>query len=128
MKKYLLILVLAALFLTSCSKDEGYGGLASISGKVFAQDYNSSGTLVSEGYLAGIKVYIKSHDGGTFYDDVDTFYDGSFKFDFLHEGTYDVWVIGDCDYCPWDQTFVKKTVTIDSKKQNVTTEDFIISI
>ena len=40
MKKYLFLLI-GLLALTSCSKEEGYGGLASISGKVYAKDYNS---------------------------------------------------------------------------------------
>ncbi|WP_313807502.1 hypothetical protein [Flavobacterium sp.] len=127
MKKYL-ILFITSFCLLSCSKDEGYGGLASISGKVFAKDYNSSGVLVSEGYIAGMKVYISAHDGGAFYDDVDTYPDGSFKFNFLHEGEYDVWVVGDCDYCPWDQTYVLKTIKVSSKKENVVVEDFIVSI
>ncbi|KGO90023.1 hypothetical protein [Flavobacterium suncheonense] len=126
--KKLLVLLIALMALTSCSKEEGYGGLASISGKVYAKDYNSSGTLVSEGYLAGMKVYISSHDGNSFYDDVDTYPDGSFKFDFLHKGTYDVWVIGDCDYCPWDQVYVLKTIEVTSKKEDVVVEDFVISI
>lgn len=126
MKK--LILFFSFLTLLSCSKEEGYGGLASISGKVYAKDYNSGGTLVAEGYIAGMKVYISSHDGNSFYDDVDTYPDGSFKFDFLYEGTYDIWVIGDCDYCPWDQTYVLKTIEVTSKKEDVVVEDFVISI
>lgn len=127
MKKYLFLLI-GLLALTSCSKEEGYGGLASISGKVYAKDYNSGGILVAEGYLGGMKVYISSHEGNSFYDDVDTYPDGSYKFDFLYEGTYDIWVIGDCDYCPWDQTYVLKTIEVTSKKQDVVVEDFVISI
>jgi len=127
MKRYIVLLVLTVLFM-SCSKDEGYGGLASISGKVFAKDFNSNGVLVSEGYLGDVKVYISSHGGNSFYDDVDTYYDGSFKFDFLYEGTYDVWVIGECDYCPWNQIYDLKTVKITSKKADVVVEDFVIPI
>lgn len=112
----------------ACSKDEGYGGLATISGKVYAKDYNSSGTLVSEGYLGDVKVYISKHNDTSFYDDVNTVFDGSFKFDFLQEGTYDVWVFGDCDSCPWDQIYVLKTIKISSRKANVVVEDFVITI
>lgn len=126
MKKYLLLLLVMAFI--ACSKDEGYGGLATISGKVYAKDYNSSGTLVSEGYLGDVKVYISKHNDTSFYDDVNTVFDGSFKFDFLQEGTYDVWVFGDCDSCPWDQIYVLKTIKISSRKANVVVEDFVITI
>lgn len=126
MKKYLLLLLAVAF--TACSKDEGYGGLASISGKVYAKDYNSNGILVGEDYLGGAKVYISSHNDTSFYDDVDTTYDGSFKFDFLQEGTYDIWVFGDCDSCPWDQNYVLKTIKVSSRKANVVVEDFVITI
>jgi hypothetical protein len=95
MKKYLFLFL--AVTLLACSKEEGYGGLASISGKVYAKDYNSNGVLVSENYLGGVKVYISKHNDTSFYDDLDTAFDGSFKFDFLQEGTYDIWVFGDCD-------------------------------
>lgn len=126
MKKYLL-LVLAVSFI-ACSKDEGYGGLASISGKVYAKDYNSNGVLVGENYLGGIKVYISSQNSTSFYDDIDTTYDGSFKFDFLQEGTYDIWVFGDCDSCTWDQNYEKITVKVDSRKADVVVDDIVITI
>jgi putative colanic acid biosynthesis UDP-glucose lipid carrier transferase len=60
------------------------------------------------------------------YNCVYLFYE--YKFDFLYEGTYDIWVIGDCDYCPWDQTYVLKTIEVTSKKQDVVVEDFVISL
>lgn len=127
MKKNILLLVLVALTQVSCSKDEGYGGLATIEGKVFAKDYNSNGSLVGEGYLGGQKVYISEHNNPSQFDDVDTSYDGSFRFEFLQKGTYDIWTFGDCDSCNWDQNFVLKTVEIGSKKANVTVEDLIIT-
>jgi len=126
MKKYLFLLL--AVVFVACSKDEGYGGLASISGKVYALDYNTGGDLVDEDYLGGVKVYISKHNDTSFYDDIDTTYDGSFKFDFLHEGTYDIWVFGDCDSCTWDQNYVIKTVEVGSKKANVVLEDIVITI
>lgn len=126
MKKYLFLFL--AVTLLACSKEEGYGGLASISGKVYAKDYNSNGVLVSENYLGGVKVYISKHNDTSFYDDLDTAFDGSFKFDFLQEGTYDIWVFGDCDSCTWDQNYVKKTIEIGSRKANVVLEDLVITI
>ncbi len=120
---------LLILIFLSCKKEEGYGGLAEISGKVFAKDYNSSGIIVREGYLGGQKVYIAKHGETVPFDDVDTGYDGAYRFNFLEKGHYDLWVFGDCDYCPgWDQVYFLKSIEITSEKQDAVLEDFIISI
>jgi hypothetical protein len=111
----------------SCSKEEGYGGLATIKGKVYGKDFNSNGNLVSEGYIGDFRVYISQHNNPSYFDDVNTSYDGSYEFRFLYTGTYDVWVFGDCDSCPWDQVFTLKTVEITSKRQTVEVEDLIIT-
>jgi hypothetical protein len=124
--KILLLFALSLVFL-SCSKDEGYGGLATVQGKIFAKNYNSSGYLVSEGYLGEVRVYISKHGDATSFDDKRTSYDGSFKFEYLQEGTYDVWAFGDCDSCTWSQNYVVKTVEVSSRKANVSMEDIIIT-
>ena len=125
MKKIIILFIAFSLF--SCSKDEGYGGLATITGKVYGKDFNSSGYLVGEGYIGDVSVYISKSGETAYFDKVDTAYDGSFSFKFLHKGTYDIWVYGDCDTCAWDQTFTKKTITISSSKETVTTEDLVIT-
>jgi hypothetical protein len=124
--KNLLILFIAILFM-SCSKEEGYGGLAKITGKVYGKDINSSGNLVGEGYLGDVSVYISKSGETAYFDKVDSAYDGSFTFKFFHKGTYDIWAFGDCDNCSWDQNFTKKTITISSTKETVTTEDLVIT-
>lgn len=126
-KQFIIICIIFITILTSCSKDEGYGGLATIKGKVYGKDYNSNGALVSEGYVGDFKVYISKHDDPNYFDKVDSSYDGSYKFEFLHKGTYDVWVFGDCDSCSWDQVYSLETVEITSKRQTVEVDDLIIS-
>jgi hypothetical protein len=125
MKKIIILFIAFSLF--SCSKEEGYGGLATITGKVYGKDFNSSGYLVGEGYIGDVSVYISKSGETAYFDKVDSAYDGSFTFKFLHKGTYDIWVYGDCDTCAWDQTFTKKTITISSSKETVTTEDLVIT-
>jgi hypothetical protein len=125
MKKFIVLLVLTLFF--SCSKEEGYGGLATITGKVYGKNFNSSGFLVAQGYRGDVTVYISKSGETAYFDKVDTAYDGSFTFKFLHTGTYDIWAYGDCDTCAWDQTFVKKTITISSDKEIVTVEDIVIT-
>lgn len=125
MKKFIVLLI--AISFLSCSKDEGYGGLATITGKVYGKDFNSSGYLVGEGYLGDVSVYISKSGETNYFDKVDSAYDGSFTFKFLYEGTYDIWAYGDCDSCAWDQIFVKKTITISSSKETATSEDLVIT-
>lgn len=125
MKKYIVLLI--AITFLSCSKEEGYGGLATITGKVYGKDYNSSGYLVGEGYIGDVSVYISKSGETAYFDKVDSAYDGSFSFKFLQKGTYDIWAFGDCDTCTWDQTFTKQTITISSSKETVTTEDLVIT-
>jgi hypothetical protein len=115
MKKYLLLSLLSFVFL-SCSHDEGYGGLASINGRVYGKDYNSNGFLVNQDYIGGMKVYISKHGETAYFDSMDSAYDGSFKFKNLYAGSYDLWVFGDCDSCAWDQVYKLVTVEISKKE------------
>lgn len=112
------ILVLAAVLFAflSCSKEEGYGGLASIEGKVYGKDYNSNNVLVNQDYIGGMKVYISKHGESAYFDSMDSAYNGSFKFKNLHAGTYDLWVFGDCDSCAWDQVYELVTVEVSKKE------------
>jgi hypothetical protein len=126
-KIVLLLLAFLPLFM-SCKHEEGKGGLATIKGKVYAKDYNSNGGLVDEGYLGSVRVYISKHGDPNYFDDYDTSYDGSYQFDFLYEGTYDIWVFGDCDNCSWDQVYQLKTVEVNEKREVVVVEDLNITI
>ncbi len=126
-KRIFIAVVFICFFITSCSHDEGYGGKASIYGKVYGKDYNSNGILVNQDYVGGFKVYISKHGETNYFDSLDSAYDGSFRFSNLHKGTYDIWVFGDCDFCSWDQVYVLKTIEISDKKQEVITEDFVVS-
>jgi len=127
LKKLISLAFPIILGLTSCSHDEGYGGLAAIQGKIYGQNFNSNGTLVNQGYRGGVKVYISQHGNPSYFDSMDSAYDGSFKFDYLYTGTYDIWVYGKCDYCSWSQIYVLKTIEVNSKKATVVTDDFIVA-
>jgi hypothetical protein len=128
MIRKIFVLLFLTLISLSCTHEEGEGGLASIEGKIFGKDFNSRGILVSEGYLAGVKVYISKHNEKAYFENIDSAYDGSFKFKFLHEGTYDLWILGDCDFCNgWQQTIVLKTININSRRQKVVTDDFVVT-
>jgi hypothetical protein len=112
---------------SACKHSEGYGGLATIKGKVFGKDFNSNGNLVSQDYIGDVDVYISKHGETAYFDNVNSSYEGSFEFNFLYPGKYDIWVFGDCDSCSWSQTYVFKTVEIADKRAIVSVEDFIIT-
>lgn len=127
--KLLGVLAIAALFvLTACKKEPGEGGLATIQGKLYAYEYNNYGEVIDSGYLAGERVFISYGNNGNADDDVRTSYDGSFQFEWLQKGEYAVWSISRCDSCPLSQTYTKQVITIDERRETVTTPDLIINI
>jgi hypothetical protein len=93
MKKLLLIILplVVAVLISSCSKEPGVGGNASIHGKVYAKYYNKLFTVYfGEGYAADKEVYIIYGDDLDYGDKVNTSYDGSYEFKYLRKGKYKV--------------------------------------
>lgn len=123
--------LLATLLLvstSSCKKQPGKGGLATIIGKVYAYDYNNFGILVDSGYVADERIFISYGAGESADDDVRSGINGEFKFEWLQKGDYALWVISDCDTCPLGQKTIQQTVTISQRKQQILLPDFIINI
>ncbi|MFM1746331.1 MAG: hypothetical protein RLZZ630_2268, partial [Bacteroidota bacterium] len=90
------ILLVVSCFLTSCAKEEGKGGDASIYGKVFVKNYNSTFTqLVSSYYAADTYVYLIYGDDISYGERVKTDYEGEFEFKYLYPGDYRVYVYSD---------------------------------
>lgn len=124
---YLALFSIVVVSLLSCGKMEGYGGKATIAGKVYGRDYTPSGNLASQGYLGDVRVYIAKHGSTQYFDDMRTSYDGSFQFDYLQVGKYDLWAFGDCDNCAWDQMYALITVEVTAKKEVVVAPDIEIT-
>ena len=124
--KIILTLSLFSFFFITCKKYPGEGGLASITGKVYAKDYDINGFLVGEGYIADEKVYISYGDHTTIDNDVNTSYTGEFKFDFLQKGKYTIFVYSKCDTCDLGTRAEIKTIEITGRKQEITLNDFNI--
>ena len=124
-----IFLILSIFFVfISCKKEEGFGGLASISGKVYAFDYNSSGVLLSEGYAGDIDVYIKAKDSSVELKRIRTTYDGSYIFEQLRKGDYEVWVYSDCSKCPNGIEPIIQSVTLSDKKAKIELPVFEVDI
>lgn len=88
--------------LNSCNNAEGEGGLATITGEVTLEVYDeSSGELLGIGPAIDQRVYIVYGDNVGYDDDIRTKYDGTYKFEFLYEGSYELYAYSDCEF---DQT------------------------
>lgn len=88
------VLLAACILSAGCKKDPGPGGKASIRGRIYVKDYNTSvTTLLSEYYGAGENVYICYGEDQTASNDVNSGADGSFEFKYLRTGHYTIFVM-----------------------------------
>ncbi len=94
------VLFLAVLFaFGSCSVEEGKGGRATITGKVFVQDFNGEGELIVEDYAPDWDVFIVYGEDDFYSDATTTHYDGTYIFEYLYEGDYEVYAYSKCNAC-----------------------------
>lgn len=120
------LIITMIVFFSACKKGPGEGGRASIKGKVFTVNYNSSFTVPQDsGYLGGQKVYIMYGDETAVGDDQDTNNEGAFEFRFLRKGTYKVYVYTKTLANHIDTAIVQQ-IEISDRKQTVELPDFRI--
>lgn len=121
------LLIIACIYLSSCSKDEGLGGTSTIIGKVYVKDYSSAGNLLAEYYGEEERVYIIYGEGTLYDDEFRTSYDGSYKFQYLNKGIYQIFCYSRCDTCESGQEVVIKKVEITSNNSTLEIEDIVIN-
>lgn len=81
------------LFFSSCKKEAGEGGNASIRGKVWVKDYNANFTVLNSEYPgADEDVYIIYGDDISYGYRVKASPDGSFEFKYLRKGKYKIYI------------------------------------
>lgn len=124
--KLFLFCVATAVLATACSKEAGDGGMSSIRGKVYARDYNSSGTFISEGYAPEENVYLSYGDNDYVNDDTKTSYNGVYQFNYLRPGDYTVFVYSKCDTCHLDLKVIKQRINIPDNHSTIELPDFEI--
>lgn len=80
----------AAFGLTSCKKEAGQGGTSTITGKVTVYDFDPTWTNIGATYPARDEdVYIiYGADHSTYDDDYKTTHDGTYRFNYLEKGKY----------------------------------------
>ena len=91
-----IVLVASLAILSSCAKDEGFGGNSHIKGQLTERVYNSDySILLYEQPAADEDVYIVFGDDEFVSDDMKTDYDGRFEFSYLREGDYSIYFYSD---------------------------------
>lgn len=131
MQKIVIILTVL-LAITSCKKEEGEGGKASVNGTVWLKEYNGYFTILQlERPAYDEYVYIQYGDEINYGDRVKTNYDGRFEFKYLRPGNYKIFTYSkdptDKDNTSPDKTMVVyKEFEISSKKETIALDTLTI--
>ena len=84
---------LLMLTISGCAKVEGEGGSSSIIGKINVKFLDGADNVLAEYDGTDEDVFIIYGTGSTTHNDkVETSYDGTFRFDYLEVGTYQIFV------------------------------------
>ena len=129
MKPFLFLPAIVLVFLFSaCNSGPGPGGQASITGKIYAYNYNGTCTILSgEFYAPDEDVYLIYGDDPSYGDKVKSAPDGTFVFRYLRKGKYKVYCYSkDCSL-PAGKKAVTVDVEITDKKQDVVVDDLKIN-
>jgi hypothetical protein len=92
-KLTLVYLFLGLLVIPSCDQAEGFGGKASVQGKVSVQYYNDDfSLLLGEEPAYDEEVFISFGKNGINGDNTETNYNGDFLFEYLFGGDYQIYI------------------------------------
>lgn len=121
MRKNLAILTLALMLTASCTPDPGLGGMATVTGVVMVEDWNSTFTNINSVYPAMREdIFLVFGDEPTFGEDVETHFDGTYRFQYLYPGKYTLYAYSDRLATPGNTNTrepVKLTFEITEKRQ-----------
>jgi hypothetical protein len=117
-----------SVLLFSCKKEAGEGGTSTITGRVFAKDYNSTFTIFQGAFYApDLWVYIIYGDQKDYGDRIRTSYDGTYEFRYLRPGTYHIYSYSkDSTLQSNAPLAVMQDVTLTRQYQSITATDIII--
>ena len=121
--------VLSVILLSSCTKNEGEGGKAKITGviteKFFTTDFQYELETIP---ASGKTVYITYGDQEKIGDDTETNFDGSYSFSYLQPGRYTIMVYSDdsTGVYPYGDKPIIKEIEISDTKETVDAGDITI--
>jgi len=116
--KCISLIFIGSLIMISCKKGAGEGGKATITGKIFATNYNAT-LKADSGLIGDYKVYINYGDETGISNDVSTDYNGVFKFNYLRKGKYTVWVYSKKSSLYVLDSSIVKSVEIADKSETI---------
>ena len=124
-----LIFIFLFACLTSCKKQPGIGGDATIAGNIHAKHFNTTFTqYISQYPAADVYVYLVPGTDVTYIKRIKTDYNGNYEFKYLYQGNYTVYAYS------LDSTFshhvttssgsvaVTKQISIKGRKEIVTAD------
>lgn len=122
--KYLTYLLITGSLLSSvssCKKESGIGGKATITGKIYEYNYNSDFSTLKDEYFKGDhEVFIIYGDDNVYSDNFKTNYDGTFEFNYLLPGEYTIFSYSaDTNITSTNNMTVLQKVTIEDNKETV---------
>lgn len=89
----LIYISICLVFLCSCTQNEGLGGNSEIVGKLVTRYYNNDFTVFQDEQPAvDEEVFIIFGENTTLGDNVETSFDGSFEFEYLWPGKYQIFI------------------------------------
>ncbi len=135
--KFGFFIILSLAFYTSCKKEAGEGGRATIKGRVYAEYWDKTFTLKGDsGYAPDVDVYIIYGNDVTFGNRIKANYDGTYEFNYLQKGNYKIYVYskdstgraadqanGSSNYLYNPDIPVIKSIEINERKQKIDLED-----
>lgn len=124
---FLLVFTGVLFLFQSCTKVEGPGGSSTIKGKIHVNVYDVAGNLINDYDASDQDVYLIYGKDGTFYDDdLKTSYDGTFEFNYLQKGDYQLFLYEDCNSCASGEAVVLVDVKITDSKTTTDVGTIII--
>jgi hypothetical protein len=123
-KLRIIALLLIVSIFAGCKKEEGEGGEASITGKVWVKHYDPYTNTYRGEYNGQFwDVYIIYGDDPSYGDKIETSPDGRFEFKYLQPGKYTIYTYSKDLTMPFNSTLpdvlIKKEVEIGGKKEEV---------
>jgi len=129
-KLFFILNTVVIILFSSCKKDAGEGGMASITGKLMIEDYDNTFTILRNIYPAqGEMVFIVYGNEKGVNDNTRTSYDGTFKFMYLRKGKYKVFAVSKdtSDRISNKTIEILREVEITEKSKTYTVEDLHIA-
>ncbi|HOO85126.1 MAG TPA: hypothetical protein PLS94_11200 [Prolixibacteraceae bacterium] len=111
---------ISTMLLNSCTQNEGFGGSSHIKGKMVTRYFNHDFTVFQgEEPAVDEEVFILFGDNSNIGDNTDTSFDGTFEFEYLWPGKYQLFVkTDDSTGVSLDQTTIKYNIDLKKSETN----------